>query len=94
MVSWGYKFGAVRPVPPLTQNDCENRLSGNSPSFAVALNCGMGSSSLNADVNALERLQIVRGRNSSYFGSNAECIVTQSCAAQQTSIPIPRLKIS
>jgi hypothetical protein len=30
----------------------------NSPSFAVALNCRMGSSSLNADVNALERLQI------------------------------------
>jgi hypothetical protein len=29
----------------------------------------MGSSSLNADVNALERLQIVRGRNSSYLGS-------------------------
>ena len=29
----------------------------------------MGSSSLNADVNALDRLQIVRGRNSSYFGS-------------------------
>jgi hypothetical protein len=27
----------------------------------------MGSSSLNADVNALERLQIVLGRNSSYF---------------------------
>src|SRR5260370_29575576 len=25
--------------------------------------------SLNADVNALDRLQIVRGRNSSYFGS-------------------------
>jgi hypothetical protein len=28
-----------------------------------------GSSSLNAEVNAFERLQIVRGRNSSYFGS-------------------------
>src|SRR5260370_7527390 len=28
------------------------------------LNCGMGSSSLNADVNALERLQTVRDRNS------------------------------
>jgi hypothetical protein len=35
----------------------------------VRRNEGMGSSSLNADVNALERLQIVRGRNSSYFGS-------------------------
>jgi len=39
------------------------------PGFAVALNCGTGSSSLNAEVNAFERLQIVRGRNSSYFGS-------------------------
>jgi hypothetical protein len=29
-------------------------------SFAVALNCGIGSSSLNAEVNALDRLQIVR----------------------------------
>jgi hypothetical protein len=27
------------------------------------MNCGIGSSSLNAEVNALERLQIVRGRN-------------------------------
>ena len=46
--------------------------------FAVALNCGMGSSSLNADVNAFERLQMVRVRNSSYVGSNAVCIVTRS----------------
>ena len=36
----------------------ENRASRNSPSFAVALNCGIGSSSLNAEVNAFERLQI------------------------------------
>jgi hypothetical protein len=28
-----------------------------------------GSSSLYAEVNALEKLQIVRGRNSSHFGS-------------------------
>ena len=34
--------------------------------MAVALS-GMGSSSLNAEVNALESLQMVRGRNSSYF---------------------------
>jgi len=54
-----------RPEPPLGQNDCENRVSKNSPSFAVALNCGMGSNSLNAEVNAFDRLQIVRGRNSS-----------------------------
>ena len=30
--------------------------------MAVALNCGMGSSSLNAEVKAFERFQIVRGR--------------------------------
>ena len=53
----------------LAQKDCENRASRNPPSFAVALNCGMGSSPLNAEVNASERLQIVRERNSSYFGS-------------------------
>src|SRR6202008_3416839 len=63
------KGAAARPVPPSGQNDCENRVSRNSPSFAVALNCGMGSSSLNAEVNAFDRLQIVRGRNSSYLGS-------------------------
>jgi hypothetical protein len=51
------------------QKHCENLASRNSPSFAVALNCGMGSSSLNADVNAFDRLQIVRERNSSYFGA-------------------------
>ena len=51
------------------QNDCENRASRNSRSLAVAFNCGIGSSSLSADVNAFERLQIVRGRKSSYFGS-------------------------
>jgi pyruvate dehydrogenase (quinone) len=39
------------------------------PSFAVALNCGTGSNSLNADVNAFERLQNVRGENSGYWGS-------------------------
>ena len=38
-------------------------------SFAVALYCGMGSSSLKALVNAFDRLHSVRGRNSSYCGS-------------------------
>jgi hypothetical protein len=37
-------------------------------SFAVALNCGIGSSSLNAEVNAFDRLQIVLALNSSYCG--------------------------
>jgi len=44
------------------------RASRNSPSLAVALNWGIGSSSLKADVKAFDRLQIVRDRNSSYFG--------------------------
>ena len=34
------------------------------PSFAVALNCGTGSSFLNALVNAFERLHIVLAANS------------------------------
>jgi len=55
------------PLPPNQLNDWENRASKNSPSLAVALNCGMGSNSLNAEVNALEN--IVRDLNSSYFGS-------------------------
>ena len=63
------KGAAGRPEPPQCQNDWENRASRNSPNFAVALNCGIGSSSLNADVNAFDRLQIVRDVNSSYFGS-------------------------
>jgi hypothetical protein len=62
-------MAAVRPAPPWRQNDWENLDSKNSPSLAVALNCGIGSSSLNAEVKALERLQIVRDRNSSYLGS-------------------------
>jgi hypothetical protein len=35
--------------------------SRNAPSLAVALNCGMGSSSLNAEVKAFDKLHIVRG---------------------------------
>ena len=60
---------APRPAPPWPQNDWENRVSMNSPSLAVALNGGIASSCLNADVKAFERLQIVRDRDSSYFGS-------------------------
>jgi len=74
------KGAAARPVPPSGQNDCENRVSRNSPSFAVALNWGIGSNSLNADVNAFERLQIVLDRNSSYFGSKyRSCTVRARC---------------
>ena len=35
----------------------------------MALNCGIGSSSLKADVKAFDKLHTVRGRNSSYCGS-------------------------
>src|SRR5712691_7299911 len=42
--------------------------SRNGASFAVALNCGIGSSSLNADVNAFPKLQRVLGANSSIVG--------------------------
>ena len=40
----------------------------NPASFAVALYCGIGSSSLNALVKALDSLLIVRGWNSSCTG--------------------------
>jgi hypothetical protein len=48
------------------------------PGFAVALYWGIGSNSLNALVNAFDRLHMVRGWNSSFTGCNAECIVTRS----------------
>src|SRR6185312_8123724 len=41
----------------------------NSPNLAVALNCGTGSSFLNALVNAFERLHSVRCENSGNSGS-------------------------
>src|SRR5579859_4723999 len=40
----------------------------NAPSFAVALNWGIGSRSLKAEVKAFERLHMVRGANSSNGG--------------------------
>ena len=43
--------------------------SRNGASFAVALNCGIGSSSLKADVKAFARLHCVRGAKSSICGS-------------------------
>ena len=45
------------------RTDCRNPAS-----LAVALYCGMGSSSLNALVKAFERLHMVRGWNSSCTG--------------------------
>jgi hypothetical protein len=44
------------------------RFSKNGASFAVALNCGIGSSSLNAEAKAFAKLQRVGGANSSYCG--------------------------
>ena len=61
--------GRSAGTAPLARRFVRTGLPGISPSLAVALNCGMGSSSLNAEVKVLERLQIVRDRNSSYFGS-------------------------
>lgn len=57
----------VQPSPILV-SDQHSRLM-NAPNFAVVLNCGIGSSSLNAEVKAFERLHIVRDANSGYGGS-------------------------
>jgi hypothetical protein len=51
------------------QKLCLKRASRKPPSLAVARNYGIGSRSLNADVNAFDTLQTVRGLNSSYCGS-------------------------
>jgi hypothetical protein len=58
------------PFPP-TRLDlwcCRDQLalaaSRNRPSFAVARNCGMGSSSLDADVSVFDRLHMVLDLNS------------------------------
>ena len=48
----------------------------NSPSFAVALNCGMRSGSWKAEVNASERLPIVRDGNTVFC---LEVEVTRNC---------------
>lgn len=61
------RFARLRDLPR-PQNFREYRCSRNPLSLAVALNCGIGSSSLNADVNALDRLHSVRALNSSYCG--------------------------
>ena len=63
------KRSAVRPAPPCFLKKLARTGPLGTPSFAVALNCGMASSSLKADVKAFDRLRIVRGGNSSYFGS-------------------------
>src|SRR5208283_4472670 len=91
----GGRFGPPPPRPqlrlrccrPLSDGHYEGRTDCRKPAnFAVALYWGIGSSSLNALVNAFERLHMVRAWNSSCTGCNAECIVTRSCAAHQTPI--------
>ncbi len=55
------RSGWQRPYAALTP-------SRNAPRLAVARNCGMASSSLKAEVNAFDRLHMVRGANSSCWG--------------------------
>ena len=45
----------------LTLEQVPDAQSRNFPSFAVACNWGVGSSSVNADVNVFDRLEMVRG---------------------------------
>jgi len=51
--------------PLIHSCSCKAEPSRNDPSLAVARNYGIASSSLNADVNAFDRLHIVRSENSS-----------------------------
>jgi hypothetical protein len=74
-------------IPAIARLVEENR-SAAIASGTVASNCGIGSRSLNREVKAFERLQMVRGRISSCFGPNAGCIVTLSCGTQQPPTPI------
>ena len=63
-------------------------LSRKPASFAVTRNCGIGSSSLNAEVKAFDRLRRVRGSNSgigrpvsAQFGGNGRSTLkTQACS--------------
>src|SRR6266481_5076202 len=58
----------LRPLGAPNFREAQAASSRNDASLAVALNCGMGSRSLNALVNALDKLHTVRGANSSTFG--------------------------
>jgi hypothetical protein len=50
----------------------------------------MGYSSLNAEVNEFERLQIVRDRNSSYFGSTYRSWTVRARCFGASSLPSTR----
>jgi hypothetical protein len=82
---WAVAAGRNRRPSPYS--DCENRVSRYSRSLTVALNCRMGSSSLKAEVNALEGLQIVRDRNSSYLGSKYKSCTARARCFDASSLP-------
>ncbi len=60
------------------------------PSLAVALNCGKGSSFLNALVKAFDRLHIVRGENSGYSGSKYRRWTSGSRLFGASSLPLTK----
>jgi hypothetical protein len=74
---FGQPPGPVQPSQVPERNPLRNYAVSwlrNSPSLAVALNFGMGSSFLNALVNAFAKLHMVRAENSGYSGSkNKRC---------------------
>src|SRR4029077_10923518 len=65
------KPGAVQrvAVPSGPDLDYAGSCARKPPSLAVALNCGTGSSFLNALVNAFDKLHMVLAENSGYCGS-------------------------
>ena len=70
LLQWAETVGTTSgPYADISGGDYEGRTDCRKPaSFAVALYCGIGSSSLNALVNAFERLHMVRAWNSSCTG--------------------------
>ena len=76
----GSAAGGYRHVPFRTARSV---LPGIIPSLTVALNCGMESSSLKAEVIAFTRLKIVRRRKSSYLGSKYQDVNN----AGESSVP-------
>jgi hypothetical protein len=65
------KPGAVQrvAVPSGPDLDYAGSCARKPPSLAVALNCGTGSSFLNALVKAFDKLHIILAENSGYYGS-------------------------
>jgi cyanate permease len=64
-----------RGLSPFPQGEQRRPTAWRNPaSFAVALYCGIGSSSLNALVNAFDKLHMVRGWNSSCTGLKVQLV--------------------